>query len=257
MIARAFIGALFTLALAGTVALANLVQTFTGSGGGGSSNATLAFDATSETGGGNFSSSVSSLTWSHVVDTGAVGNPVLYVAVVTYSGSITSTSTVTYNGNACTETDAITDNIEGNNQETSTWACAAPTQGTHNIVVTLSGTADFALGMAESLTGAAQSSPVDSHNRTLSNSSTSTETINTTVIASGTWLIGFAWNRNASSGTVTNGTGTTIRLSGVTAVGIGDSAGTVGTGTQTLTYNLTASSGPWPGLTIASINHGP
>jgi hypothetical protein len=257
MIARAFIGALLALALAGTVALANLVQIAPGPSGGGGGNTTLAFDATSETGSGNFTASVSSLTWSHTINTAAVGNPFLYVAVVTYSGTLTTTSTVTFNGASCTELDALNDNIEGNNRETSAWACAAPTQGTHNIVVTLSGTADFALGMAESLTGAAQSSPVDSHNRTLSNSSTSTETINTTVIASGTWLIGFAWNRNASSGTVTNGTGTTIRLSGVTAVGIGDSAGTVGTGTQTLTYNLTASSGPWPGLTIASINHGP
>jgi hypothetical protein len=256
MISRAFIGALFTLALAGTVALANLVQTIMpGGGGGGSSNATLAFDATSETGGGNFTASVSSLTWSHTVDTGSVGNPFLYIAVVTYSGTLTTATAATYNGVSCTETDAITDNIEGNNQETSTWACAAPTQGTHNIVVTLSGTADFALGMAESLTGAAQSSPVDSHNRSLDNSATTTETANTTVIASGCWLVGFGWSR--SSGTITAGSGTTIRLAGVTAVGIGDSNGTVGTGSQTLNYSTAPDGGPWPGFSVASIKHGP
>ncbi len=226
-------------------------------GGGGGGSTTLAFDATSETGSGNFTGSVGSLTWSHTVDNGSVGNPFLYVVLTTYSGTLRTTSTVTYNGASCSEIDAITAAVESNNQETSHWACSAPAQGAHNIVATFSGTADFAMGMAESLTGAAQSSPIDSHNIAQTVGSTPTSvTISTTVVASNAWLIGLGWARGG--GPVVGGAGTTIRLSAGGAIeGIGDSNGTVGTGSQSLVYALTGGGNTWPGYTIASIKHGP
>ncbi len=221
---------------------------------------TLAFDTTSGTNSGNFTASVGSLTWSHTVDNGSVGNPFLYVAVITYSASLVTTNTVTFNGSSCAKIDAQTDNIEGNNQETTHWSCAAPTQGAHDIVATFSATADFSLGMAESLTGAAQSSPIDSHTTAQDNAGTNPSiTISTTVVASNAWLVGFVFARpQFGTPTIIAGAGTTIRRAGVTSVGIGDSNGTVGTGSQSLVFQSSDNSGlKFAGVTIASIKHGP
>lgn len=216
---------------------------------------TLLNDATSASAGTDFVANATALTVSHIIDAGLRGNPFLYVAVITYSATLRTTSTVTYNAVSCTKIGAITAAAEANNQETTHWSCVAPTQGTHNIVATFSGQADFSALVAESLTGAAQVSPIDSNNIGQDLGGTTSHTTTTTVVATGTWLVGAAWGRGGASG-VTAGAGTTVRVTKPsTPFGEGDSNGTVATGSQSLIFQQ-GSAGTWPGATIASIKHG-
>ncbi len=227
-------------------------------GGGGGGSTVLAFDAVSAK--GTYVTNASSLTLAHPVDSGNVGNPYLMVFVATYSASLVTTSTVTYNSVSCTKLDAVTDTIESNNQEYSEWSCVAPTQGTHNIVATFSATADFSTMDAGSWTGADQTTPVDAHGMAGDDASNHTSVSPAiTVGVAGCWLVGGAFVRPQLGGTtlISGGAGTTLRDNTNVDLGIFDSNGTVGTGAgQSMTYLLSAGDfGRWVGYSIVSIKH--
>lgn len=98
----------------------------------------------------------SSMTWSHVVGSGAT----LLVVTVTYAGggSVT-TSSVTYNGVALTPWSRATSSAGANNRLTDVWFLVNPPAGTANVVVTQSGSNDCD-GASTSWKGTSTSTPL-------------------------------------------------------------------------------------------------
>lgn len=78
--------------------------------------------------------------------------------------------------------------------------------------------------------------------------SDTTLTLSTTVVASGCWLASAA--RRFNNGTISAGTGSTMRDAFNVANIVGDSNGTVGTGSQSMAWNLTES-GPMAGFIVS------
>lgn len=97
--------------------------------------------------------------------------------------------------------------------------------------------------LAAIYTDANQTGQVDSSN---TGTGTPTATLTTTVVASNCWLVSIG--RNTTFGTVNVGTGTTNRKTGVSA-NIGDSGGTVGTGSQSMAW--TQASGDTFGFVVS------
>src|SRR3989454_4121481 len=112
-------------------------------------HAAIAVDSIS-TASGN---TVSTLTWSHTVGSGS--NRVLLVDTSNRDGNKTITG-VTYGGTALTRRGF--QNGAGNGNRVEIWSLTAPSPGTANVVVTLSGAVDV-VGGAISFTGVNQTTP--------------------------------------------------------------------------------------------------
>jgi hypothetical protein len=87
-----------------------------------------------------------------------------------------------------------------------------------------------------SYTGA--SGTIDSFNQNLTTGITTTPyTLSTTVVGANAWIVGGATGSNGEIGGGTAGSGTTYRSSNVSSnIRLGDSNGTVGTGSRSLNF---------------------
>lgn len=186
----------------------------------------IAYDAVSV---GNTANSpiASPLSWNHTIS-GA--NTVLLLGIE-MSGK--TPSAVTYNGVAMTLLDSVV--LGGNNQYF--YGLLNPATGTNSISVSWSGGNDYVSGEATSYTGVKQTGLPDSYaNKTQTSGSSITQS--TTVVDSSCWIV--TWGRHSDSN-ATAGSGITMRnqqgLGG--QLWIGDSNGTVGTGSQSVTVNGT------------------
>jgi hypothetical protein len=189
-----------------------------------------------------------SLTFTHTT-TGS--NRFLVVGTAAYSASLVTATAVTYNGVSLTKVNAITAELESNNQETSLWYLDNPASGANDVVVTWSGSVDFGAAASASYTGKTTIG-IDAHN-TAQNTSTSTNSpaCNVNVVKSDCWLVAFGYSRLA--GAPTAGTGTTVRQDNGVGHVIGDSNGVVGTGNQSLAF-VTGSAVTWPGVVSLSFS---
>ena len=179
----------------------------------------LVYDATA-TG----TASATSLTYAHTC-TGS--NLILFVGFSTYDAAEVVT-TVTYNGVAMTQANKKAS--AAGDRWSYLYYLIAPATGANNIVISRSNSGSIN-SCSTSYTGAKQSSQPDSSN-TNSVLSDTTLTYSTTVVASNCWLV--AW----SDGANTAGAGTTTRNTSGSASGIGDSNGTVSTGSQSLIFTV-------------------
>jgi hypothetical protein len=137
-----------------------------------------------------------------------------------------STSDMKYNAVAMT---VIQDQATAGVNGCQLFYLVAPSTGTNNIVET----GQSGAIAATSYSGAAQTGQPDSSakNQAIAASSVTTST---TVVASNCWLVGAAGN---AGGEMTAGTGTTRRAFDAGGNVIGDSNGTVSTGSQSLQFN--------------------
>ena len=184
----------------------------------------IAFDAAT----GSNGSSVSSLTWSHTTSSGS--NRILFVSVAEWDSTKKVTG-VTYAGVSMTEIDS--QQVAASNPWITLYYLVAPATGANNVVVSASGSMFQIQGSSASYTGVSQTGIPDSKNKSAYSSST-TQAISTTVVASNCWL--FMGVVNDSSDGITAGTGTTRRDIRASAEAVFDSNGTVGTGSQSLTF---------------------
>lgn len=206
----------------------------------------IAFDDASEDN-GTWGTNLSSLTWSHTC-TGS--NRFLAVGVHIYDSAALTVSSITYNGVNLTRANGITAALEGNNQNVELWYLDAPASGANDIVVTLSGTADFTEAQACSYTGKT-STGIDASNATQDLvGSTTAPVCNVNVVQSDCWLVGVALSRGA--GEPVHETGTQRRAWDGAGHVMGDSNGVVGTGNQTLAWS--SGSGTWPGVVSFSFS---
>ena len=216
---------------------------------------TIAFDAAGNSGTTYWPSPTSNSTLSF---TTSGTNRVLLVGVATYihtGDSAVTADSVTYNSVSMTKIASIAGlaDSEGAYQETSLWQLVAPATGSNSISVTLSGSAPYSEISAISYTGVDQTNPIDSYNTGQSGSSggdpTTSIVLSDTVVGSNRWLVGYIWSRGGTPAVVT---GTTQRTANAALFStIGDSNGTVSTGSQSLSW--TTVSGDWPGGVIAAI----
>lgn len=117
--------------------------------------------------------------------------------------------------------------------------------GTHNLVANFSGSADAIRLAATSYTGVTQTG-LDSHNTNTATAATSI-TLTTTVVAPSCWTAAVFWG---NGGVVSASTGTTARINqGSDAYILGDSNGTVGTGSQSMA--ATAPLGSFDGVIVS------
>jgi len=160
----------------------------------------IAFDASSQSGGGSLDSSGTTLTWSHTC-TGS--NRVLWAAFTYRSaGSAIQVSSATYNGVALTFISRRLVGTAGAGQTcVEQWYLTAPATGANNIVLTLSANINSEAsglggGYAVSLTGVDQTTAFDSES-TATGSGTA-ETITITTVATNTALCSAVWSNNGS-----------------------------------------------------------
>ena len=174
-----------------------------------------------------------SISWSHTVGSG--DNRILLVAISTIATSGAQIDSCTFNGVAMT---ALNTNVyisTGTTRPMSWFYMIAPPVGTYTIASS-NNQGDFPTtndirGAAVSYSGVAQTGFPDSKNANFDTSNVTSITTNTTVVASNCWLVGFG----ESQGTITASTGATERAKTSNAdgfIGVFDSNGTVGTGSQ-------------------------
>ena len=168
-------------------------------------------------------------SWSHT----CTGTNLILLVSVYESANSNGVSGITYNGVALTQIGTVSN---GNTQ--SLWYLINPATGSHTIAVSGSHTTNTIWQGAISYTGAKQTGQPDSFNT--ATSQTTVQTISTTVVANNSWLVaafGVSDNNPPSAGT-----GTTSRqgFSGSGSGFIGDSNGTVASGSRSLVSNNAA-----------------
>ncbi len=174
----------------------------------------------------------------------ALDNTVIWVNPVFRTQTDRSVSTVTYNGDALTDTG---NNARNGTQfadyavEAAQWYRVAPdTGGYYNIVITLSGAADGASpyinGFASVYDGVAQTGTLDSSGKVEQGGTQTSITAATTVVGDTCWLVGVALDNTASISTA--GANTTFRTGGAVANAKGaDSNGIQAAGSRSLVWN--------------------
>lgn len=179
------------------------------------------------------SASASSLTWSHTCS----GSD--RILIVTVGMNADTTCTCTYNGVSMTEIGNAQRSAGG--VKTFLFYLIAPATGTNNIVATL-GTATGVAGGAVSYTGTRQYAQPDSSTATF-NDATTSFAVSTTVVASDCWLVGGTRMQDGLAEPTTAG-GITLTEAPTTGAGqkttLSDSNGTVGTGSQSITWGQSA-----------------
>jgi hypothetical protein len=206
-----------------------------------------AFDA-SESQGGTWATSVSSLTWTHNVS----GNePVIFVSMGLYNSSARTVTGITCGGTAMTKLDSITSSLESQTQDFEIWYLKGPAAGSNSIVATLSASTSFVQGQSLVAYGIDQTSPIDSHAIGQSLTSVADFAQATTVVSSSAVLIGFIWGR--VSPLISANSGSDMLLQSTTSFASGyKTAGIVGTGSQSVSFHL-GTSGAVPGAAAISL----
>lgn len=181
----------------------------------------IAFDTSTTPG----SFPVGSSSWSH---TTSGSNRILFVGITSFAGDLVTA--VTYAGASMTLIGKAT--RPGGSRATYLYYRIAPTSGANNVSVTITGSVQWA-GNAVSYTGVNQTGQPDSFAQVTA-SSVPTFTMSTTVVNQNAWLVA---GGDLDTTPITGGTGTTIRQNlGGDSSAIGDSNGTVSTGSQSLIF---------------------
>lgn len=180
----------------------------------------IALDANSDAS----NASTTSLTWSHTT-TGS--NTIMFTNVQDTAGDTVTSET--YNSVAITLVNKLA-RVGGRFHYLHN--LVAPTTGTNTVAVNVSG-ATQVKGHAITYTGAAQTGQPDSQNTTTWTASASPVSSPTTVVASNCWLIAFADLTAGTDFTLVSGN-TYTDAQGDT--NFFDSGGTVGTGSQSLSW---------------------
>ncbi len=170
------------------------------------------------------SASASSLTWSHTCTGGKLA---LFVGVYgdTAADHITG---VTYNAVSMTQIDVS--QVPGD-RYIYLYYLLAPATGAHNVVVSANATIIIG-GVSVSYTGVTQSGIPDGHDK---NTASSVTTITKSITTTGTdWIIAVG---KSSTGTVSAGSGTTLRIGDSGGFGLFDSNSDKAAGSNSLTIN--------------------
>ncbi len=201
----------------------------------------IALDATSS---GTASSASSPLVYSHTC-TGV--DLILFVSVIDTSGD--TVTGITYNGVAMTQiTKCLTGGVE-----LYLYYLINPATGAHNVSVSYTGIPTVVSSYSASYTGALQSGQPDAFNSATGNSGTAS--VATTVVAQSCWLVTTAINDTANFNTP--GTNIVERVPGTgSSFILGDSNGTVSTGSVTASVTITGGSPQW-GIISASFAPAP
>lgn len=159
----------------------------------------ISFDNSSSSSG----NAISSLTWSHTVNSNANG---ILIVGVDIEGGATITG-ITYNSVALTPDATLGNFLARGSRNGGLWYLMTPSTGANNVVVTLSGSSGNGLhGAAVSYTGVKQTGFPDAEGNANANPvTTNTQSITTTV--DNAWLVGFF----LSGATQSASTNTTIR----------------------------------------------
>lgn len=194
----------------------------------------MTFDAVSA---GN-NNPVTSLTYSHTCSSNS--DRVLLVAIWTEQTSDLVTS-VTYNSVAMTR---VATDTQGT-QRVYLYILTSPSSGANDVVISTSSGVNIH-SVSASYYDVGSSQP-DSSNTGVQ-ASGATLTLSTTVVNSGCWLVSCA--ANEANG-LSASTGTTSRTSGSGVIRMGDSNGTVGTGSQSMAWSAGNSSEDMAGIIIS------
>ncbi len=164
----------------------------------------LAFDAEANSGAKD---SVSSVSYSHTC-TGS--NLILLVCCTVASANSFVVSTVKYNGVSLTL--GKNENTTSGLNHTSIYYLVNPATGAHTVAVTYTGSIDAGAVTSISLTGAAQSSPIDATGSAEDTVGTGTTTANITTATANAWLIdSYFDNPGGALGSASVGSGQTSR----------------------------------------------
>lgn len=165
--------------------------------------------------------------------------------IFAWNDSATTFSSVTVNGSSSGVTQIGSVFTEAGGDQWRAYYLYNPSTSSVNYTVTVTGADPYCRIFVELFSGTA-SDPTDSSNSGAVSSTTLT--LSTTVVASNCWLVSAA--RRLNNGTLSAGTGSTLRDQANVANIVGDSNGTVGTGSQSMSWNLTES-GPMAGFIVS------
>lgn len=166
-------------------------------------------------------------------------NTLLFVSSIATSGG--TLTTATYNGVSMTQIGTTQTN--GSGTSLALYYLINPATGSHNVCVNSLGTPAVLAGDASSYTGALQSGVPDAQHGATGTGTTISNSV--TVVGSNAWIVTAAINdadASASSGTnylqrAPPGASSSIVL--------GDSNGTVGTGSQNVSFTINSGSPNW------------
>jgi len=198
----------------------------------------IAFDANRS---GNNAGGSASVSWSHT--TGSGSNRIMLVGVSIRTTTV-SVSSIAYGVQSLTFIRADTHASATIRSEL--WYLVAPSSGTATVTVTLSGTSK-AVGGSSTYTGVNQTSPIDVNDGTTGTSTSPSRSV--TVSTANSWLLGHPAISGSGQTVSLEGSGQTMRWDNVTSGGSaasrnrghGSSKGPVGTGSQTMSWTLSAS----------------
>ena len=201
-------------------------------------HAAIALDGTSN-GSASDTTTVSSLSWSHVVTSATNGLISVATAAKDSIDAERLVSGVTYNADALTkvrEDDELTQNITSG-----LWYRVTPDVGTLTVAITYAGTVSGVMGGAVSLTGVDQTTPVDASNTATASGGDQTPAV--TTVAANSWTMDSSVGLEQLNLAYTNGGAQTtlyiyeISLSG--AANSGYFGPQVSPGTVTYTWTCT------------------
>jgi hypothetical protein len=193
----------------------------------------IAFDAAAS----STALSANSVTYAHTV---SGTDRILFVSVIATTGS--SALAATYNGVSCTRIGSeVATPTSGS--RLALFYLINPATGTHNVVASCTGVVAVVGGSSASYTGAKQTGQPDANNSATGSSLTASTAV--TVVGTGCWIVSGLINdadNFANTGTNYSKRAPTGSASSIT---IGDSAGTVGTGSQTVSVTINSGSPNW------------
>lgn len=188
----------------------------------------IAFNATAQ--GVSSSAGATNITWTHVM--GSVSNGLLLCGGYGQSAS----TSATYNSVSMT---LIRSQNGSPGPIIDSYYIVSPSSGSHSIVVNYSSTQGLAWGSI-SYSGCAQTGVPDSNNGNQTNGTSLS--VSTTVVAPNCWIFGTCGHDiNTNNVSFTTGTTRQQATSTFQTIGVGDSNGTVGTGSQS--FGATFASG--------------
>lgn len=182
----------------------------------------------------------SSATFSHTCS----GSDRLLLVYTFNNGNSGDPTGITYNSVAMTKIN--TQATDGGGFKLTLWGLLAPATGSNSVVVTWATGDGINNCTAFSYTGVKQSGLPDSSN-TGSSASSSSISVSTTVVASNCWLAGCTRSSNATQSGGTNASIVNACNSNGSQC-VHDSNGTVGTGSQTATINVSPNNTQWMNL---------
>ena len=168
----------------------------------------------------------------------AVSDSILFIGG-RIQGASNIVTNVTWNGSALTQISGGAANPGGS--YTYLFYLINPATGNNTAAITVSDQSKANEAVASVYDGAKQSAQPDSSNTATASNATSL-TGSTTVVASNCWLVSVIGTQDGIGGNPTAGTGTTRRNQSGNC-SIGDSNGTVSTGSQSMSWNISPQAG--------------